>query len=111
MASENQIRIPEIKESHNDLIALIERKGFNVPVPNKVTGFRVGHVYAINPKPNHPSTYGSTLEHMSHRDCPLPVAYAHYGVFILVNTNKTALAEYHVELKTTVESWLKKFKK
>lgn len=103
MAVEKKIIIPELKEVHNGLVERIAKEGFRIPEPNKVTGFRVGHIGVKNPKPNHPTSYGDTFKNCRGDYACLPVGYANYGCFFLVNTDKQSLAEYHIKLRNLVK--------
>lgn len=99
---EGRLRADITKVEHNNLVMKISEGGFNIPEPNKVTGLRVGHIYVPNPKPDHPTSYGATVETKRGLDCPLPVGYVGYGHLDLVNTDKPALREYHTRLRTLV---------
>jgi len=109
MNVEDTIIIPEEIKKHNELARLIESEGeFRLPKSNKVTNFRVGHIHVINPKPNHPDSYGRTIGEapLWAHNSGLPVGYMHYGQFWLVNTDKPVLREYHTKLRSIVEGWL-----
>ena len=99
---EGRLRADISKQEHNDLVMKISEGGFVVPEPNKVTGLRVGHIDVPEPKPDHPTSSGRTVETKRGYECPLPVGYVGYGHFDLVNTDKPALQEYHTRLRNLV---------
>ena len=87
--------MPIKSKEYNALIERIAEGGmFSVPNPNQATGFRVGHIGVVNPKPDHPRE----------EDSFFPIGYAGYNVLRLLNTNKPELKEYHSRLKTILTS-------
>ncbi len=85
--------LPRDIEKHNNLVKRIEATGeFTIPKPNASTGYIIGHIEVKNPEPDHPKTSFENL----------PVGYANYDEFHLVNINQPALRKYHDRLKSII---------